>query len=413
MEEETQNITAANPVTVKRWNAYTCPDCRGIFRAPRDYPGLGIVCPLCDRMLRLPREGDLYPAPSNIAPLTEQNESPQERIVAATNDLSPSRIATIPHPVDAQSQASSEHDDNRVIPLQRPNQFQENEWGQTSTAQVARFRNANSFFVRYRFFLISFGVLLLILLVAVVVKEFRQPAKPTTDPIISAIPIAETPLPNPAPPAKNEFRIMDLESAVRGFMNAESIDEMKKFIYLDDSVERKVNAYYAAVPWKKIGFSSILEDQISISLDGKVVTVKVTDRNFEEQDVALRVEPEKYLIDWESWVAWGQMTLDEILTLKPRDAVEVRLQVANEIYFNFDFPKDQENQWVSFKLSFRNEDRVLHGYAPRAGELHDALRLQPDELSRNMILRIRFPANSTSSNQVLIDSVIQDGWVKP
>lgn len=45
-----------------RWCAFVCQDCRAIFRVPADYEGSGVVCPSCDRMLRLPRAGDKIPA---------------------------------------------------------------------------------------------------------------------------------------------------------------------------------------------------------------------------------------------------------------------------------------------------------------------------------------------------------------
>jgi len=42
----------------RRWNAFVCNDCRAIFRVPADYTGKGIVCPRCDRMLRMPTAQD-------------------------------------------------------------------------------------------------------------------------------------------------------------------------------------------------------------------------------------------------------------------------------------------------------------------------------------------------------------------
>jgi hypothetical protein len=45
----------------RRWNAFVCADCRAIFRIPVGHTGLGIVCPSCERMLRLPKAGDAIP----------------------------------------------------------------------------------------------------------------------------------------------------------------------------------------------------------------------------------------------------------------------------------------------------------------------------------------------------------------
>ncbi len=52
--EETETMIE----TPRRWSAYVCPECRFVFRVPRDHDGEGIVCPSCRRMLRLPGEDD-------------------------------------------------------------------------------------------------------------------------------------------------------------------------------------------------------------------------------------------------------------------------------------------------------------------------------------------------------------------
>ena len=52
--EETETMIE----TPRRWSAFVCPECRFVFRVPRDHDGEGIVCPSCRRMLRLPGEDD-------------------------------------------------------------------------------------------------------------------------------------------------------------------------------------------------------------------------------------------------------------------------------------------------------------------------------------------------------------------
>jgi hypothetical protein len=92
--------------------------------------------------------------------------------------------------------------------------------------------------------------------------------------------------------------------------------------------------------------------------------------------------------------------------------VEVRVIVSAETYYNFDFPKEQESQWQSYKLSFPLEESELHGYVERASKLDDALRMNVDETQRYMILRVRYREDSTRDDQILVESVVQDGWVK-
>ena len=44
--------------SARRWSGFVCPDCRFVFRVPRDHDGKGIVCPSCRRILRIPTAGD-------------------------------------------------------------------------------------------------------------------------------------------------------------------------------------------------------------------------------------------------------------------------------------------------------------------------------------------------------------------
>lgn len=72
-----------NEVKSRQWNAYVCPDCRVIFRVPRDHDGKGIVCPSCRVILRIPGEGDvtmpLMPQLKKVE-FSEEQE-PESRVV--------------------------------------------------------------------------------------------------------------------------------------------------------------------------------------------------------------------------------------------------------------------------------------------------------------------------------------------
>ena len=47
--------------SARRWSGYVCPDCRFVFRVPRDHDGKGIVCPSCRRLMKIPTAADATP----------------------------------------------------------------------------------------------------------------------------------------------------------------------------------------------------------------------------------------------------------------------------------------------------------------------------------------------------------------
>src|SRR6478752_8262245 len=79
--------------SARRWSGYVCPDCRFVFRVPRDHDGNGIVCPSCRRMLRIPTAGDT-PPPLMVplrrtAPELPTPEQPAPEVSATGTDEPP------------------------------------------------------------------------------------------------------------------------------------------------------------------------------------------------------------------------------------------------------------------------------------------------------------------------------------
>jgi hypothetical protein len=426
-KEKSQSLVAAD-APVKRWNAYTCPDCRGIFRAPRDYEGHGVICPMCDRMLRMPRKGE-EPTAQQQPPAVPTGgvkssavaravglpkSSGVMRSVGAPKSVSPPQRPLMPAliatPVD--ESATSDGSQPRVSRIQNKQIESDEEWGGAKQKRVTPTKKHGSAYEKNRFFLISFGVLGAIFLIAVLMKslqpEVKKGAAKNLPDIVEIMPEA-APIKKEAAQGINSLKI---ESVVKNFMTAETLDEMKQFVFLNDALDKKIDAYYKDHPWKKPGFFSLFEDQLQVTPDGLVCQAKASDANFNERDIFLRTKGNSYQVDWESWVGWSEMGYEELRKSKPKQAVEVRVIVSAETYFNFDFPKEHENRWQSYKLSFPLQESALHGYVARAGKLDDELRMNVDEKERYMILRVRYPEKSTRDDQILVDSVVQVGWVK-
>jgi hypothetical protein len=427
MGKKKVDTSSAPEAPVKRWNAFTCPDCRGIFRVPRDYQGLGVACPICDRMLRIPRKGDppevkdepktVTTGGTKISGISRKGEWPKsagvQRSVGAPKMVSPPQRPLKPAAVTAQpSDANLSAGDQLSVSQNTATAGDEESGGVKRKRSVRRRKKTISVYARYQFFFISFGVLSAIFVIALLWKTLQpKDQKEATNHIPSVMEISPA-----LPPIKKEdaqkINLLKIESIVKAFMEAETVEEMKQHVFLDAAVEQKIDAYYKESPWQKPGFSSLSEEHSQISSDGMVYQSKAADASFEMRDVFLRLKRDNYQVDWESWVAWGEMGCGELRKLKPKQAVEVRVIVSSETYFNFDFPKEQEKNWQSYKLTFPNEERILHGYVTRAGKLDDAMRMNVDEPQRYMILRIYYREDGTRDDQVLVESVVQEGWVR-
>ena len=106
------------------------------------------------------------------------------------------------------------------------------------------------------------------------------------------------------------------------------------------------------------------------------------------------------------------MSFESILENRSTTPVEIRAIVESETYYNFDFPTEAEKEWQSYRLVAIDGSTLLHGYVKRGSELDNQLRLASDERSRPMILRVRHQNEGSQESQVLIDSIVETGWVK-
>jgi hypothetical protein len=176
-------------------------------------------------------------------------------------------------------------------------------------------------------------------------------------------------------------------------------------------IEQKIRDYYQRVPYTSAGFAGFGELSV-VADDQGVVIVSFQTKNFETRELYLCKDGDEYAIDWESWVGWSAMDFAELKMNKPTAAVEVRVTLAAESYYNFDFPPNEESRWQSYRLIYPDGESILHGYVEKATPIDNQLRLAPDEKSKQMTLLIKYRENSSTNDQVLIEKIVTEGWVK-
>ena len=103
------------------------------------------------------------------------------------------------------------------------------------------------------------------------------------------------------------------------------------------------------------------------------------------------------------------MTWDEFLASKPTTARVFRLNACPSDYYNHAFADDRN--WQAYRLTSPDGEQSLYGYAERGSAVSAKLPQSTDSQMRALMLALKFPANATSANQVLIEKFITDGWV--
>jgi hypothetical protein len=397
----------------KRWNAFVCQDCRGIFRVPADYQGKGVVCPVCDRMLRLPRAGELLPD------LVESDEpavepTAKEESIASTQIAEEIRedVVTLE---DTSSQAQTDSPKTRGEWRRRKKDRSkakdiEGEWQKGTDKKIIRYSNG-----RETLWWAVAGIGFMGLAAAAIIV--MRPDKPVAPQIQSKAPIEfidETVAERAR--EKAALELLAKERAARAVVEkafqAKTVEDLIPLLRPVEGLEQKVRAHYGKYPLKPGQLEHIDEITPIFGYESHGFCAKVKLQNFRNGELAILKVGDGYGIDWESWVGWSEMDYEILIAQKPTTAVEVRVTVTPANYYNFDFPSDTEREWQCYRLRFANQNNDLYGYIPRNARDNGIIMPTVEERAKAIILRIRYKDEKSYPTQVIIDSVVAEGWIK-
>lgn len=338
----------------RRWNSFVCPGCRFVFRVSRDHDGKGVVCPACRIMLRLPGADD--ETPPLLTPSSDEDSEHLEEIEAGGGD--------------------DHHHDSGSGNLK---------------------------------FLLSLAVPALVLLALFAWWMAPDPVKPATagplpadPPVKTAEPVAEAAAP--------KSLVLEIESVVKSFLTAPSAEEALRHVRDPDKTAAKLETWLAGKSYTAPGFREIVGDSVaSNDATGKIFTVNVRTGDFELREIVVLGTEGNLKVDWESWAGWSEVPWEEFQSKRPVEGKWFRVELSRVQYYNFGF-KD-ESEWVSYRLISPDGSGSLYGYVPRISPLDEKIRPVDENGKVKLLLKLRFPADSASNNQVIIEAVSGQDWV--
>jgi hypothetical protein len=253
------------------------------------------------------------------------------------------------------------------------------------------------------------GGALFALMVAGVLIFLNMGETPVMPPAPVSAATHASPTPEAAPKRSRQEQLAQIQTLAKTFLDAKSIEDLMPSVRLGEETEARMRKFYPPGPLIPVGLSK-LEPRDDLDIPGKAVFASILTRELEEKSMAFVETPNGLRIDWEDWVGWSEISWPEFMTTKPLTPKEFRVTLTDVDYYNFAFSDDVK--WQSFRLESPDLEHSIFGYAPKDSPLHDQLRLDPDTKKAQMILLLKFPEASTSSNQVIIDGLIGKGWVK-
>ena len=401
------------------WRGYSCPSCHKLFRLRTGAGGRKVKCPSCPVILNIPKPdpGHGSSIPASVAPPREQAQP----VTAAVSEDTRGELAgpEFRRAEEREKKSAGDRRKRRKV-VKSPKEQEEFSWESDVTGQ----RHAGS---RRRggLRLVVFGGLGTVSLVAGVVvavvlmggESNRQGLAASED---TRGPRNAFQLPREEAPGENilEIRNSNLQEElgkivklVERFLAAETVEKLLESTRRDPVLEEKIRKYYqtqelvAVTPKAVASAGRILKARNYWAVD-----VVMPDNSTKPITVE-RVES-GYVVDWESWVGYSELSWEELRQLRPREPVLFRVLCSPVQYYNYGFKDDRK--WRSYRLESPDRKHTFYGYVER-------LSSQERGLSRHdvregqvlaFILRIRYTDDS-GPDQVIIDEVVSSGWLTP
>ena len=281
-------------------------------------------------------------------------------------------------------------------------------WEQNS--DVTRTRRGDK---RQMRLMLAGGAALFLLIVAGVVFSMNRGDKPVVRAAVQAVaPVVVAPAFTAAPPMaeRSEVSLLALaEPLARKFLEATTVDDLLPLVRNPAVAEARMRAFYPEGKVEAAGLSKFNSGG-SPAIRGKFVSFAVRTRDQLEKSMAFVETPQGIRIDWESWVAWSDISWEKFLTSKPVDGHVFRVTVSAVDYYNFGFA--DESKWRSYRLISPDGEISIYGYVEKGSVLEQQIHLDADTQSLALMLSLKFPAGATSSNQVEIERFVAEGWVE-
>lgn len=353
--------------SARRWTAFVCPDCRFVFRVPREHNGRGVVCPGCRRVLKIPTTDD--PQPALVVPLTPDSSGQ----------------------VKKRKRRRGGSDRNT-----------EDQWSHQESTGGRRER-------RQMFWMLGGGGTLFALVVAGVLRAMLG-GNPTPA-VVQAAMDEKTPAAEVVPASVQltdaEF-LAAAEPLARAFLTAENSDQLLPLVRKPETTGPRIQSHFPDGKIEAPGMAAF-NTRLDVTRQGAALSVLVRTDDMLEKRLSYFPTAEGLKIDWESWAGWSDMPWQEFLATKPEQATMFRVVLSPVEYYNFGFTDDRK--WQSYRLISPDGEHSLYGYVERGLPLDLNLRLSPDRKQSDLTLLLKFPPTAASHNQVLITQMLAEGWV--
>jgi len=413
---------SADPVassTPIRWMPFQCPSCFGLLRVTREEANSHGRCPSCAARLLIPSLEEVKVAFQKNTSQADQEESSLQNSPALEREAPEAASYAKAEMVEPSDEKELEPGWNSSPRRKKHFVGQKDktlDWEEDQETQSRPFP----------WLIAGSSVMFLVLLGGVGVFYLRSQTTSSEDSVSSNVPSlldvaraesrnlqAET-----LPPEEDmvvqsveDFEQFDLEvvqKVIKGFLNAETVTERGKYVRFSEEVVPLMKKFYGGEDLEPEGFRSL--DQSKIAYRDAYLSSFVQMKDFTNSPIAIERKGDLYLVDWESWVGYGDLKVEEMIVQKPTEDVTMRVIFQRKNYYNFSFIDDKK--WASFRLTFLKQERSLWAYVDRESEAGKKLLMNANlGAEQPGLVKVKYPKNARADDQVILTDFITSGWI--
>jgi hypothetical protein len=205
-----------------------------------------------------------------------------------------------------------------------------------------------------------------------------------------------------------------VQELCRKFLAASSVEELLPWIRNADRLEPEIRRLYPGGKLDPMGFAGLSFARESTVGEWKALTLLIQTNSYQRRFLDVCETADGLKVDWESWGGHSSMPWEEMMEKRPTEPVLVRVLLSYVDYYNMDF--SDEKKWVSCRMLSPDGEHVVYGYVGRGSDEQEQLfrLLSANAGAENRVsLMIRYPEGARSSNQVILDRVVAEGWLIP
>ncbi len=212
-----------------------------------------------------------------------------------------------------------------------------------------------------------------------------------------------------------EVHFKATEDVLRNFLGAETVIERAKYVRHPKRVLPLMEDYYSRNEFRTFDFREITS-YLSFPLEKlPFLTVEVRDDDGDARALLLEDGADGILVDWESYVCFQPVLLEEYVRERSTEPVTLRAYVTEDYFYSYEF--DSQEEYASYRFRFQNSELLMNGYVKSGTELGQRFKKLFTEGGkkqwRPLIVKVRFLEGGQAKNSVLIEDLISTIWAFP